>query len=576
MDKIENNLTLNKEQLQQIVELSGNIKSDKVCHRPIVRAYLQKLDIIRMMNELMPTDRQIEPGIIVAGLISDVLSGRSPLYRLASVFKGVDIPLALGVDVDAAYFNDDNVGRTLDLIYENGTQKLFSAISKKAVDEFSIDTSGFHTDTTSTSVWGEKYTTKYADEINVTYGHSKDHRKDLKQFITSLICVEKNIPIMHSIEDGNAQDKQTNNKLLTRISQILAKNKISDDAFTYIADSALVTKENLEELNGRSFITRLPANYKECARVIDLAVKNNEWKHVGKLAENVSNKTKNVAEYVLFETTVELYETSYRAIVVHSSNYHTRMEKRLLKRIDTELNDYTKQISEQLHGYYECREDAEQAIQKIHKIHARYHNSSFEIEEKPVYARGRTPKNEPRKVVATRYLLRFAIKKNQEVIENYRFRNGCFVLIAPNMTPDHSQYHSPEKMLSLYKEQHGVERNFSFLKDPLIVNDLFLKSPARIEALGFILVLSLLVWNLIERSMRQYAKNNPNTLIGWDNRKTNRPTSFMLMITFQYVKVLSIGDFRWFGAPLDSAQEKFLDALGLPPSIFLDPHAGLN
>lgn len=48
--------------------------------------------------------------------------------------------------------------------------------------------------------------------------------------------------------------------------------------------------------------------------------------------------------------------------------------------------------------------------------------------------------------------------------------------------------HTPCEVLAAYKEQHGIERNFAFLKDPLIVNDLFLKRPDRIEALGFILL----------------------------------------------------------------------------------------
>jgi len=51
--------------------------------------------------------------------------------------------------------------------------------------------------------------------------------------------------------------------------------------------------------------------------------------------------------------------------------------------------------------------------------------------------------------------------------------------------------HSPTDVLMAYKEQQGIERNFGFLKDPLIVNDIFLKRPDRIEVLGFILLTSL-------------------------------------------------------------------------------------
>ena len=44
--------------------------------------------------------------------------------------------------------------------------------------------------------------------------------------------------------------------------------------------------------------------------------------------------------------------------------------------------------------------------------------------------------------------------------------------------------HTARDGLRAYKEQHGIEQNFGFLKDPLIVNSLFLKKPERIEALG--------------------------------------------------------------------------------------------
>ena len=42
-------------------------------------------------------------------------------------------------------------------------------------------------------------------------------------------------------------------------------------------------------------------------------------------------------------------------------------------------------------------------------------------------------------------------------------------------------------ILQNYKGQYADEQNFAFLKDPLIVNDLFLKTPSRIDALGMIL-----------------------------------------------------------------------------------------
>ena len=59
-----------------------------------------------------------------------------------------------------------------------------------------------------------------------------------------------------------------------------------------------------------------------------------------------------------------------------------------------------------------------------------------------------------------------------------------------------------QQLLRLYKSQSGIERNFGFLKDPVIVNSIFLKRPHRIEALGLVLLIALLIWRLIERCLK--------------------------------------------------------------------------
>ena len=64
-----------------------------------------------------------------------------------------------------------------------------------------------------------------------------------------------------------------------------------------------------------------------------------------------------------------------------------------------------------------------------------------------------------------------------------------------------------EEMLSKYKDQQSVERGFRFFKDPYFLTDsVFLKSPQRIEALGLIMGLCLLVYTLGQRQLRQTLK----------------------------------------------------------------------
>jgi len=79
--------------------------------------------------------------------------------------------------------------------------------------------------------------------------------------------------------------------------------------------------------------------------------------------------------------------------------------------------------------------------------------------------------------------------------------------------------------------------NFGFLKDPVLVNAIFLKKHERIEALGLILVISLLLWRLIELTMRQHLEQHQSKLPGWNKRPTERPTTFMMTTKFESIQV---------------------------------------
>ena len=61
---------------------------------------------------------------------------------------------------------------------------------------------------------------------------------------------------------------------------------------------------------------------------------------------------------------------------------------------------------------------------------------------------------------------------------------GCFVLVSNLDNPKDLENFSAGALLRLYKNQDGIERNFSFLKDQVIVNSIFLKKNHRIEVLG--------------------------------------------------------------------------------------------
>ncbi|MBU1052448.1 MAG: transposase, partial [Proteobacteria bacterium] len=98
-----------------------------------------------------------------------------------------------------------NVARVLDKVFDTGTQKIFSKIAQNAINIFDIDPQRVHFDTTSINVFGDY--DGYEHPFKIDYGYSKDKRPDLKQFLVSMLCVDRNIPIIGSCQDGNASDK---------------------------------------------------------------------------------------------------------------------------------------------------------------------------------------------------------------------------------------------------------------------------------------------------------------------------------------------------------------------------------
>src|SRR5208283_4971236 len=99
------------------------------------------------------------------------------------------------------------------------------------------------------------------------------------------------------------------------------------------------------------------------------------------------------------------------------------------------------------------------------------------------YAKGRPKKDQPRQVTRISYRVNAFLTQKAPAIEQMRTEAGCFVLLTGGVAKEGEGAIDAKGILTLYKEQHGMEQNFSFIKDPAVVNAIFLKSEERIEAL---------------------------------------------------------------------------------------------
>jgi transposase len=553
------------------MEINGaDIRGAEVKHLPIISAYASRIGLVEAIDGLLDCEMEVSPGRMVLAMILDSLSGRSPLFRMEQFFADQDVELLLGQDIPLDKMRDHTFGRVLDRLADVGTNKVLGAVIMGVMKSFDLDMSHVHHDTTSQALYGDY---AFYDEDNpadpflITHGFSKDHRPDLKQLVHSLLCVDHGIPIYSKLCDGNASDKNINRNIISEM--VLRMRKLGREDFIYVADSALITKDNLCVINGWEggclFLSRLPMTYNECRKAIARAVSAQQWDEVGVISEQPATKNRKPASYKAFETTATLYGTDYRVIVVHSDAHDKRRTKRAEKEFEKDVKELSKLTKKLEKVTYACLPDAEAAAARLPS--GAYHELSAEIEPVHRYARGRPKADGTRTITQTRYALKIRISQNNEAIQRARQEAGCFVLVT-NAPSCGSQVVSAKQLLSIYKDQHMVESNFAFLKDPVFVNALFLKSPRRIEALGLVLILALLIWRLIERTMRLNLKTDQAKITGWVKRQTSRPTTFMMTTKFSGMLVLSIGGQRHLLKALNDVQLQYLKILGLTPEVF--------
>ena len=244
-----------------------------------------------------------------------------------------------------------------------------------------------------------------------------------------------------------------------------------------------MTADTLTALGATFFISRLPATDTECARVIQEAVGQQAWEEVGVLAETKPTTNRPVASYKADESAVTLDGKPSRAVVVPSSAQDQRRHKRLARELPTSYTTLQAAVRAAGQQAYVCRADAAAAAEKLRARQTAYHRVKVSVEERPQYGKGRPSRRQPREVKARRDGLQPGLTARADRLATQREEAGCVVLLT-NGPQEGACAHGAGDVWPADQDPQGREQHFGFLKDPLMVNSLFLKKPERIEALG--------------------------------------------------------------------------------------------
>jgi transposase len=391
-------------------------------HLGIVAGIIDEIGLVEQVNELLGTQKQevITPGQVLKAMILNGLGFVSaPLYLFSQFFEGKAIEHLLGEGIEAKQLNDDRLGRALDDYYRYGVTKLFTTVALSAAKKFGVETQRVHLDSSSLAVEGEyladtqtsksEGTTDELVPIQITYGYSRDRRPDLKQFMIDTICSgDGDVPLYLRVADGNEADAVGFGKVLAQYRQQWQFDGM------LVADAALYTAENLQQLAGLKWISRVPLTLELAKEVIRQVTPMGDWEELP-------------LGYRWIELCTTYAQIEQRWVVVESDNRRAADLQQLDKRLQKEQQRHNRQLNQLCKESFACEADALKAMNQFEQT-LHYHGvSQVAVMMRANHAgRGRPKANSVPQSLS--YHLQAVLVENSTAIEEQQRIAGRFIL----------------------------------------------------------------------------------------------------------------------------------------------------
>ncbi len=544
---------------------------------PIVARFLERLDLERILHthlapKTLGRPARVPPARVLAVLVTNVLLSRRPLYAIPAWLRRYVPGHFRLTSEQLSCFNDDRLGRTLDLLFEAEQASLVTSLVLRAIDKFDVQLSQLHNDSTTVTFCGA-YRHQEADRDRapwITFGFNKDHRPDLKQLVYELtISADGAVPLHFKTHDGNVTDDQTH-----RNTWSVLRDLVGHPDFCYVADSKLCVSDTLKFIAGQggTFITVLPRTRAEdgwfkrylCANVID-------WQEVRRGPDPRKRSGEDIV-YHGFESPQHSKE-GFRILWYKSSQKLQQDQCRRFERIATARRKIDALGMRSGRHAFRCEDKARQAAGEILEKYAagRYLKVRVETREQDGHQQigpGRPgPDTRYRRVVIRTVV--FVIHEDAEAITADALADGLFPLIT------NSKSLTLAEALNKYKYQPFLEKRNEQLKSVLDVAPVFLKRPARVASLLLVYFISLLVYALIEREVRRQMKRREISSLQLypEERPCRRPTADLVLSLFAEHRRHRLIDadghvHRTYYDPLPTEALTLLDLLGVDPTPY--------
>lgn len=505
---------------------------------PLLYPILEALEVRRTVNEVVPTEADIDLGRIVLLLTLNRLLAPQPLYQVQDWLAETVLPEVLGIAMEQAY--DNRLGRALDRLYPH-LGELWARLATRSVQVYDLDLSVLHWDITSIYFEGA-----YNDSELAAYGYSRDHRPDTKQANLEIdVSHDGYVPLLYQTLPGNTADITRPLPHLRALLHFLDRPELAKRQLRpiLVSDCKMITPQAVWACHSHDlyYLGPLPNGTATEAVLRSVSAEELAAHPLAYRPQRVRADDPNFVPYqgvwrpFTFEYQGERFTD--RVLVVWSAGKQRLDEQKRKVALKRLLNSLAA-IQEKLNPRrYKQRAYAEQRLLKVGEGHPARELVDVEL------------KGEDGQ-------LQLTFRINRERLAAAQVLDGRYAL-ATNAT--HLEAH---QALTLFKGQDGVEKRIGDVKGPLVVHPLFVRTDRRIEGLVFITLLALLVRAILERACRQRG-------LALSGRRL-----FRGFAPLQAVDVVwSDGSRQRRAAEMSVFQAQVLDALGWPAP---ERYAGLT
>jgi transposase len=358
---------------------------------------------------------------------------------------------------------------TIPYLYAHDVTRLFAGLALRARRTFGVEAQRLHADTTSFSVHG-RYAPASApnrqtdspeadngqsddgtveDEgepavIEVTYGYSREHREDLKQWMLALVTSGEGVPQFLQPLDGNASDKRALFGAVSGLTQQLQES--GETPGVYVADSGLYSAENMTQLNasGVPWVSRVPETSTAAQAIVQERLESPDaWQSAADGARQWWSRQQ-----------PDLPQGPERWIVVRTHEGEERARATLQRQAEREQTAWAQRLWHLRCRTFACQPDAEAALAHTCQRLPPWLCVESRVTSHPTYPTRGRPRKDASSSASLVWQIQATLTRDAPAFEREALRRAAY-LIGTNLLdverwPD-------EAVIDLYREQSVVE-----------------------------------------------------------------------------------------------------------------------